>query len=282
MGKKRLNKDIKNRKPNNDWILTPGGYRPKSLVHKSRKGHALHFKGEELFLRNKLTNKFVKIGKRHKGFDPDTVSPRWITDANWTNNSGNPIISFETTWTVQSEPTNNDGQLIYLFNGLENTVGNYGILQPVLQWGNSPDGGGAYWAIASWYVTQDGNATVSPALTRVNPGDILTGKMSLVQTNGNLYNYSCQFIGYPDSLLEIENIPELINCYQTLEAYENNVSNDYPANTQMTSMASIIILLDGNNIAPLGWNTEIGDANFGEHVSVVNNSANNGQVDICY
>lgn len=49
-------------------------------------------------------------------------------------------------------------QLLYLFTALLGwdvmDNGNYfnHILQPVLQWGLSPAGGGNYWAINNWYV----------------------------------------------------------------------------------------------------------------------------------
>jgi hypothetical protein len=96
----------------------------------------------------------------------------WIAYTYWNNGTGKSITSFKTRWVVPPAPVNDDGQLIYLFNGIQNYGYNYGILQPVLQWGASPAGGGSYWAVASWYVTSLGAAFYTPAV-KVNPGDTL-------------------------------------------------------------------------------------------------------------
>lgn len=73
---------------------------------------------------------------------------------------------------VPSNPSVNGG-LIYIFNGIEPATQDW-ILQPVLQYGFSPAGGGYYWAIASWMVSSGGYVFHSP-LVRVNPGDTLWG-----------------------------------------------------------------------------------------------------------
>jgi hypothetical protein len=90
----------------------------------------------------------------------------WIAYTYWNNGTGNSITSFETTWEVPPPPASDSGQLIYLFNGIQNYGSNYGILQPVLQWGTSPAGGGPYWAVASWYVTSLGG--VNPFRVRAS------------------------------------------------------------------------------------------------------------------
>jgi hypothetical protein len=56
------------------------------------------------------------------------------------------------------------------------------IIQPVLQWGPSAAGGGAYWAIASWYV--GGSGAVYSALQTVAPGDSIFGNMTLTDPKG--------------------------------------------------------------------------------------------------
>jgi hypothetical protein len=86
----------------------------------------------------------------------------WIAYTYWNNGTGKSITSFKTRWVVPPAPVSNDGQLIYLFNGIQNYGYNYGILQPVLQWGASPAGGGSYWAVASWYVTSLVQPTTPP------------------------------------------------------------------------------------------------------------------------
>ena len=63
------------------------------------------------------------------------------------------ISYFNTTWLVPPAPATYNGQLVYLYTGMK--PADYGaILQPILQYGVSPAGGGAYWPVANWYVTE--------------------------------------------------------------------------------------------------------------------------------
>src|SRR5215813_13683143 len=58
----------------------------------------------------------------------------WVSWVDWQNNSGTPIAAFSATWIIPPEPSSAGGQLIYLFNGLQD-AGKSHILQPVLQCG---------------------------------------------------------------------------------------------------------------------------------------------------
>src|SRR5450755_92079 len=85
------------------------------------------------------------------------------------------------TWMVPTYPLL-DGAVIYLFNGIEPANGSW-ILQPVLQFGVSPAGGGNYWAIASWLVSAD-QAFFSP-LETVYPGNTISGYTEMTTTSGS-------------------------------------------------------------------------------------------------
>ena len=139
------------------FVLTPGGFRPRSQVHRLQPGEALHFSSGRATLRNLSTNASREIAMLAA---PDTHLPAlgsgWITYAYWNNDTGHPLTSFRTTWQVPPAPATQESQTIFLFNGIQNNGTNYGILQPVLQWGSSAAGGGPYWSIASWYVTSGG------------------------------------------------------------------------------------------------------------------------------
>ena len=99
----------------NDLVLTPGGYRPKSVVHSMEPGN--HVSGENGRLRVLQPDGGVVIDfgplpvrpagvPLHPGneFVPTEKVPGlgsgWITYASWTDNTGKPITSFTTTWTV--------------------------------------------------------------------------------------------------------------------------------------------------------------------------------------
>jgi hypothetical protein len=86
------------------------------------------------------------------------------------------------TWTVPSYPSQL-GALLYLFNGIEPASGDW-ILQPVLQYGDGPAGGGNYWAIASWLVGANGYAFHSP-LEKVLPGHSIFGYTQMTGVSGN-------------------------------------------------------------------------------------------------
>src|SRR5216684_1149911 len=173
-------------------VLTPGGFRPRSLVHQVGPRHALHAAGGRMLMVNLATDAMVDVPKV-------TVRPEaipalgsgWIAYAYWNNGTGAPLSTFRTTWRVPPPPATQSNQTIFLFNGIQNYGANYGILQPVLQWGSAAAGGGASWSVASWYVTSSGQA-FHTQLVQVNPGDTLVGEMTLTGQSSSAFNYSCE------------------------------------------------------------------------------------------
>ena len=85
-----------------DIVLTPGGFRARSLVHQVRPGHGLRAAGGRMQMVNLATDAIVDIPE-------PTVRPSsipalgsgWIADAYWNNDTGTPISAFRTTWRVQ-------------------------------------------------------------------------------------------------------------------------------------------------------------------------------------
>jgi hypothetical protein len=189
------------------------------------------------------------------------------------------ITYFSTIWTVPAAPSTQSGQLIYLFNALEDGLGN-DILQPVLQWGVSGSGGGNYWAVASWYVDSSNHAFCTPA-TQVNVGDRLTGLITLaIQADGSL-NYTSQFVGIAGTSLVAQGLSNLVQATETLEAYGVTGASDYP-NTAQTPMTNID-LRTAANPAVLHWNAAVmTNPAYGEHSFVVSNASPGGEVDLYY
>lgn len=137
---------------------------------------------------------------------------------------------------VPAAPTQ-DGATLYYFPGLVSTItGNCGILQPVLQWGVSPAGGGNYWALADWWWSNPNKGYSS--LLKVNPGDTLALTMdsngstwyvtafdeTTNQSVSKTFNVgSCQFnLAYP-AVLEVDTGFPVTNCNQ----FAHNVLNFY-------------------------------------------------------
>ena len=91
-------------------------------------------------------------------------------------------------WAVPSYPFAN-GALIYLSNGIEAASGSW-ILEPVLQYGAGPAGGGNYWTIASWLIGTH-IAFHSPLVT-VYPGHSLFGYTVMTGASGSTRYWKVQ------------------------------------------------------------------------------------------
>jgi hypothetical protein len=89
-------------------------------------------------------------------------------------------------WVVPPYPTNQAGQVVYFFNGIQ-TNGPQGtlILQPVLGFNGAPP-----WNLASWNCCSSGNASQSEAVS-VNPGDLIQGMVtsSNCDSSGNCQSW---------------------------------------------------------------------------------------------
>jgi hypothetical protein len=280
-----------------DLVLTPGGFRPKSFVNAIEPGHALARLEKGQFAKIELATKkvmefpappaehaqFAAHGpggapKGHLAPPPGALPNGWQTYAWW--DSGNKSISyFSTEWTVPPAPSTSSGQTIFLFNGIQNTGANYGILQPVLQWGTSAAGGGTYWSVASWYVASNGQA-FHTNLVRVNVGTKLQGIMTQTGTSGANYDYSSTFHGIANTTLPITNIALLHWANETLECYGLTQCSDLPAAND-TAMEAIEIRI-GTAHPTLKWTPVNAFTNCGQHTVVVSNANPNGNVELYY
>jgi len=265
---------------NQEFVLTPGGYRNRALVHRVEHGHLLDVADDRVRLVHQQTRAVVDIPRmiRRPG-DVPGFGEGWITYCSWTNSTGIPVSSFRTTWLVPPPPATQSGQTIFLFNGIDPSDPSAAILQPVLQWGVSAAGGGAYWSVASWYVLGSGEA-FHTNLIKVNPGDALVGVMSLTGQANGLFSYTSQFEGIAGTTLPVQNVAELVWCNQTLEAYDIAACSDYP-NTDFTRMGSIS-LATGATTPAITWTPVNLVTDCGQHAVVRDDSATSGSVDLYY
>ena len=117
-----------------DFVITPGGPRRRELVHVLQPGEAVT---REKGVLQKVDAQGITIDMAEAGAglgEPPALGSGWITYAAWTYTGAQPISSFSTTWVVPPAPAAADSQLVYLFNGLQDSPVTH-ILQPVLQWG---------------------------------------------------------------------------------------------------------------------------------------------------
>jgi hypothetical protein len=241
-----------------DFVQTPAGLLPKSQVHLIEPGHVLHFNGKSLQKLDSSRNVLADFGQY--GFQPSneplmlknlfmprnlsllprgTLAPAsippWKCWLSWHNGDKDHLIeNFRAHWKVPSEPLTKSSQVIFIFNGIQNSDW---ILQPVLQWGDNGKFGGGYWVVASWYVSQgqafhskwaqiSGDARHPP---NIEIWDV-TGLIELTGQGASptQFDYKCEFSGIPGTVLNIQNQPELKYCYVTLEAYSLNKCSEYP------------------------------------------------------
>jgi hypothetical protein len=203
-------------------------------------------------------------------------SPNWVADAYWENISGSPVQEFVTSWNVPQPPTTQVGQAIYLLNGMEPAGPDSAILQPVLQWGLSPSGGGPFWSVASFYVIGNGPPFSSDAF-QVNPGDTLRGIIRLESFDAGGFNYISEFDGLPSTALRASSVHELVWCYETLETYGASSSTScYPPDADTTF--SEIDIQTGAGNPGIVWTTETGGSNNGQRAV----STGSSEVDIYY
>jgi hypothetical protein len=304
-----------------DLVPTPAGMIPRSNVHLIGRGYKLVRQGNH-FMKvaaqsGNVVQDFGEIApKRIPRFGPRSAaagsavsqlaSPNpndsWVVYGEWENTSSTPITSFVTDWAVPSQPaTTEDGQLIYIFNGLCNADSTE-IIQPVLQWGNGPAGGSTYWSIANWYVVGN-TAWISDIVTNLSPGTGLEGILTLYSQNADKsFGYTSSFAGYSNSLSideglyspqgstsQMPALPFQALADVTLETYGPGgdgvpYATDYPAGQNYVSMNQIAVYLNGTFTAadwsPLSGNTEYGETAqvYGEDSRGDGNALNYGNV----
>jgi hypothetical protein len=192
--------------------------------------------------------KLPRLGRARP--DVPVSNPNYIVYTSWTNTSTDFIKTFRTTFVVPPPPATNDNQTIFIWNGLLPPDGLH-VLQPVLQWGVSRAGGGPTWNIASWYVPPIPDKMSLTALVPVNPGQVLTGVITCTafgfdaKSGTVVYDYTCEFEGFPQTQLPISGVPQLTWAMEVLEAYGSAAGGlpacqDYP-NTATTDMTDICI-----------------------------------------
>jgi len=162
-----------------EYVPTPGGYLHSSCVHNVGNNAIVTplENGEFHVQREDETETMIpKCG--YPKLSDDVDGDGWQVFTQW--DAGDDLTSFNGTWTVPDAPSSYASQLLYTFTGLVNTYSMNSdeqevIIQPVLQYGVSPAGGGQNWGIASWYV---GTSGLHSQLVQVNVGDTILGLMS--------------------------------------------------------------------------------------------------------
>jgi hypothetical protein len=258
------------------YAITPGGIRPKSMIHTVEPGEIVARHGTSFQRFDMQRREFVEPAYTDaQPLDLPFLGEGWIVYAYFIETAANVIASMTTSWIVPAAPTARDHQTIYLFNGLQDSTAKH-ILQPVLQWDASS---GVNWAVTSMFTDTSGHVHHTP-FVNVSPGDVLTGVMRMTGRNGSQFNYSSEFAGIPGTLLNVTGANQLVMPVVTLECYSISSCADYPAALQ-TSMRAIDVRTATGSI-DLGFSPKNRVTDCGQHAVVVSNAAAAGQVDLYY
>lgn len=297
-----------------DYVLTPGGYKPATQVHHVRRRHHVKMRDDVAELHHLDHGLIEEIGhiaphQSDRPLLPDNLSLHppggpgfhppsgaietaqahglaagtfakisgWIGYTGWSNTSGSPISRLATSWEVPPEPTRRGRQTVFLFSGIQNATM---IYQPVLQWGRSAAGGGRKWSVGCWYADSQSGHSFYSDLVDVHVGQQLTGVMELTGRNGALCDYRAEFVGIPHTELIISDVPELAWANETLEAYQIGSRADYPATPK--TVFTGITLETGDTPPGLAWTPYAPHQETGGHVSILDGGSENGVIEIWY
>lgn len=218
-------------------------------------------------------------GTKSRTFNEGFPINGWITYALGFIHNGitNTIQYVSANWYVPSPPLKKGDQLLYLFLGLGGGTTISQIIQPVLQWGVSPAGGGDYWSICNWYVTGD-LQFFHDSLIRIEPGTPLNGIIEVTSVSDTLFDYNASFIGYSTGLKIINSSrPEAIHF--ALEGYNIESCDEFPIDERVR-FSGINVHADKEANPLISWaeNNSIRDCNT--YVEIVNGASINGQIDI--
>ena len=164
------------------------------------------------------------------------ISHSWIEYASTTTSTS--FGELYAYWTVPPAPTDNDGQTVFLFPGLEDYKHVVSIIQPVLGW--NADFVSA-WDIASWNCCASG-VTWEATPTIVNPGDTILGYMYDTCAAGTLSCATWDIItkdlksGQYSELTKTSSVGQTFNWAfaGALEVYDIVQCGDYPPNGSVT------------------------------------------------
>ena len=230
-----------------DYVLTPFGYFHPSCVNHLAEGDVVR-EDLKVIERKKGTTqplvcdypRFEADGTKLVGdlrpvgdgkSQPPFIGHAWIEYA-----SIHDAADYEevySQWTVPPNPSSNDGQTLYFFNGLEDINDVVSIIQPVLGWnGNGLSG----WSIASWNCCPSGTTNESTP-EAVKPGDQIEGYSFSTCSAGTKTCPTWDVVAIDDENGNFSQLLDTPNEGQTfnwafggvLEVYNITQCNDYPA-----------------------------------------------------
>jgi len=215
----------------------------------------------------------------------DSPDDGWQAWTAYNNQNNETFTAFTGYFNVPASPPNWDDGILYMFTGLQNdnwvpipnewqTPPGFDIIQPVLQYGgDSESGGGEYWALASWYVTLDGN-TIWSNLTEVNTGDVIFGNMTKIGATSWYIGSIIQSAGVNTYITYDD--PRLVTqpwAYCTLEVYDiDDCASDFPPQNSPIKFTQMVLKDKSGVVTPTWQALNNGASNCGAQATVLSPS----------
>jgi len=234
------------------YVRVPGGRQVWSdCVHGVPSGSLIHMAHDGTHFVRFLNGSLTAIPRCSKPaiITPRTPNPLGALAPGWQIwaqiTDSNQITKFLGNFTVPTAPTQGSfstgNTIVYLFTGLEGTAEEADIIQPVLQYGKTPAGGGAFWGLASWYVTSGGVAVFSPVINAA-VGDTIFGNMSKVgQTSWFINGVVDDGPGTNITVNKPGTLKSIPNAYCTLEAYGIQQCSWFPPSGSSCAFSNMLI-----------------------------------------
>jgi len=259
-----------------DYAKTPGGYIHKSCVHNVGNGAEITRNSDDTITvvrPDGIRHRILPCSYPHYPVGVDGNG--WQVFAYY--DAGTTLSSYNGSWNVPDIPSKYANQLLYTFTGLQNSFSlsksapaGVDIIQPVLQFGPGPAGGGAFWGFASWYVTSTGVALHSNYVD-VNPSDTILGTMNKgpdgTKWNINAYDQNTQ---QNSTLIMGEKLGRMEPfAFVTLEVYDVTDCTQYPKSPlQYVDLAIELCDQTGCKTTQPAWQTESQQVICNEAVTV--------------
>ena len=192
---------------------------------------------------------------------------RWTEG--WQAFSGSPYLNdpvqhVTVRHNIPGPPSFFEWQTLYYFLFTAEQT-NRTLLQPVLQYGPSPAGGGQYWSLASWFLFN--GVLYYSALVPVPDGVVeLVGHIERVAPG----SFKVWYEGYPETEISVDGYPEQAGAGIACETYgffsrrlDANASTDFVAN---------VVTLDTTTQTQLAVTWNVNNLRSGATVTIANNN----------
>jgi hypothetical protein len=248
-----------------EYVGTPSGYFHPSCVRQVARGETLLAGGRILQHADGTLENIAACEYPHynaRGEIVDATSERtpeingWVEYFDATTSTSYGLLYGY--WTVPPNPTSNDGQILYFFNGLEDVSDTVSIIQPVLAWNGDTMVSNA-WSIASWNCCPSGITWHSSPIA-VSSGDALwgiTGTNCGGQKSCSTWDITTYDLSSNKSTA-LSNTPSEGQTFNwafpaVLEAYNVFQCSDYPPNGSETFYNVALADYNDVDIPSPGW-----------------------------